>query len=278
MRSREWPGLPGAVRDRRLPSWPLARAFVGAMLMQARTTLASIENLTWMVTEPLLGVVAVAVVVHAGRIDLASNALSASFLLTLGQMGFWVGTDVMETERHRETLELSIVSPTPFVVVLFARILFVASFGLLGLAEGWLIVRVLFGVPVVVHHPWVLASTLVATLLAATGTSVLMSGLFSMARHTRTLQNAVNGPLYLLGGVLVPVRFLPSWLRPLSPFDFFSWSSELVRDAFRPESPADVGRRLGAIVALGVIAGGLAVWLTDRILGRLRREGTLGLS
>lgn len=255
-----------------------AHAFLGAARMQVRTTLANVEDLTWVVTEPLLAIVAVAILVHAGRPDLASHALSASFLMTIGQMGFWVGSDVLAHERHLETLELSVITPTPLVMVLFARILLISSVGLVGLVEGWLLIRGLFRVPLVIHHPWLLLATLLATMLAATGTSVLMAALFSLAREQRTLQNAVYGPLYLLGGVLVPVRYLPAFLQPLSPFVFLSWSAELVRDSFTPADPRQVGLRLAAILGLGAVAFVLALLFIARILDRLRQRGTLGLS
>ena len=122
------------------------------------------------------------------------------------------------------------------------------------------------------------ALAVLTTLLAATGTSVLMSALFSLARTQRTLQNAMHGPLYLLGGVLVPVQYLPTFLQPLSPFVFLSWSAELVRDSFAPAEPRQIGLRLAAIVALGAVAAVLALLFTARILERLRRNGTLGLS
>jgi len=247
--------------------------------MQLRTTRANIEDLTWVVTEPLLAVVAIAVLVHAGRSDLASHALCASFLMTTAQMGFWVGSDVLDQERRRQTLELSVICPTPFIVVLFARVLIISCIGLLGLGEGWFIVRVLFGVQLTVYHPLLLFLALISTVWSATCTSVLMSALFSLAARTaRTLQNAVYGPLCLLGGVLVPAQYLPGWLRPLSPVVFLSWSADLVRDAFSVATPAHVVGRFAALLALGVVAGLLAVLITSRILDRLRRDGSLGLS
>jgi ABC-2 type transport system permease protein len=254
------------------------RIFVGAARMQLQTTAANVEDATWVVTEPLLAVVAVAVLVHAGRADLASHALSASCLMTIGQMGFWVGSDVLSTERTRETLELTVISPAPFSLLLFARILVISAFGLFGFAEGWLIVRGLFGLTITLHHPILLVVTLLGTLLAATCTSVLMAALFSMARTARTLQFAMYGPLYLLGGVLVPVSYLPSWLRPLAPFVFLSWSADLMRDVFRAEAPRDVYFRLGMLAALAVAAAAVAALITTRILNRLRRAGTLGVS
>jgi ABC-2 type transport system permease protein len=267
---------PAALIDE-LARW--LRIFVGAARMQLQTTAANIEDVTWVVTEPVLAVVAVAVLVHAGRADLASHALSASCLMTIGQMGFWVGSDVLSTERTRETLELTVISPAPFSILLFARILVISALGLFGFAEGWLIVRGLFGLTITLHHPILLLVTLLGTLLAATCTSVLMAALFCLATRTqRTLQFAMYGPLYLLGGVLVPVSYLPSWLQPLAPFVFLSWSADLMRDVFRAEAPPDLCFRLGMLAALAIAAATIAGLITTRILDRLRRAGTLGVS
>jgi ABC-2 type transport system permease protein len=256
----------------------LLRVFVGAARMQLQTTRANVEDVVWVVTEPILAVVAVAVLVHAGRADLASHALSASCLMTLGQMGFWVGSDVLSLERTRETLELTVISPAPFPLLLFARILVISALGLFGFAEGWLIVRGLFGLTLTLHHPVLLIATLLATLFAATCTSVLMAALFSLARTARTLQFAMYGPLYLLGGVLVPVSYLPAWLKPLAPFVFLSWSADLMRDVFRAEAPRDVFFRLGMLLTLALAAVSIAGVITTRILDRLRRAGTLSVS
>lgn len=254
------------------------RVSLGAARMQLQTTRANVEDVTWVVTEPILAVVAVAVLIHAGRADLASHALSASCLMTIGQMGFWVGSDVLAFERTRETLELTVISPAPFSLLLFARILVISALGLFGFAEGWLIVRGLFGLKITLHHPVLLVVTLLGTLFAATCTSVLMAALFSMARTARTLQFAMYGPLYLLGGVLVPVSYLPAWLKPFAPFVFLSWSADLMRDVFRAEAPRDVYFRLGMLTVLALGAMVIAALVTKRIFDRLRRAGTLGLS
>ena len=198
--------------------------------------------------------------------------------MTLAQTGFWVGSDVLSIDRRRETLELAVVSPAPFWLVLFARVLTICSVGLIGFAEGWLIIRGVFGLTVRVHHPGLLVVTLLATLLAATATSVLMSALFSIARSVRTLQFTVAGPLYLLGGVLVPASYLPAWLQPLSPLVFLSWSADLMRDVFRPDVPRDLLLRFGALLVLTLAPALGAALLTARILDRLRREGTLSVS
>jgi ABC-2 type transport system permease protein len=249
---------------------------VASTRAQLQTTRHNVEDLLPILTIPLLTLVSMAIVVHSGRIDLAGHALVASLLMTVGQMGFFVGSDIVAQERMNQTLELMVAAPSSYFTVLTTRIFVLTSLGLVGFGEAWLIARLVFGVRVTVQSPLVFAATLLATTFAATGTSVIMSALFSLARVTRTFQHAVNGPLYLLGGVLVPVTFLPSWLQPVSRAVFFYWSAGLIRDSFAVPSVAGVPLRLGAIVLLGALAGAVGAFVLRRMLDHLRREGTLG--
>jgi ABC-2 type transport system permease protein len=247
-------------------------------LTQARLFFRNPQEWTRVLMMPLQALVAMAILVHAGRADLAGYALTAALLFTIGDMGFFVGSEIVAGDRSQQVLELLTATPTPYFVLLITRTLFVASVGLIGFAESWLIARFAFGVPVVVHHPWLLAGALLTTVFAAGSTAVLTAALFSLARSTRTLQNAVNGPFYLLGGVLVPAAFLPVWLKVLSPFVFFFWAASLVRDSFAAPEPANVALRIGMLAVLGVagaVVGGLVL---ARMLNNLRQNGRLGLA
>ena len=53
-----------------------------------------------------------------------------------------------------------------------------------------------------------------------------MATVFVLARTAMLFTNALGYPFYILGGVLVPVAFLPGWLRPVSRLVFLSWSSD----------------------------------------------------
>jgi ABC-2 type transport system permease protein len=227
---------------------------------------------------PLLTLVSVAVLTQSGRMEYLHYGLVAAVLMTIGQMGNFVASEIVFQERHGQTLELVVASPSPYVLVLLARILVLSVGGLVGAAESWLIARVVFGLQLTIEHPLLLASTLLATSLATAGTALLTAALFSLGRQVRTFQNAINGPLYLLGGVLVPVAYLPDWLRPLSPFVFFSWAADLLRAAFVSGAPLGVSQGLSMIVLLGTLAGGLGAWILRRMLDNLRRSGTLGLT
>lgn len=253
------------------------RVAAGAARAQVRLTKNDIEDLRPIGTMPLMALVSVAILVHSGRAELAAYGLVAATLMTVGQMGLFVASEVIFRERQWQTLELTVATPAPYLFVLFPRVLVLTLIGLVGFAESWLLTRVVFGLSLTVYHPLLLIATLVATALASAGTAVLTSALFSLGQQVRTFQNAVNGPLYLLGGVLVPISYLPALLQPVSPFVFFYWSAKLMRSAFEPATPDDVAQGLLAILALGAAALLLGSLVLARMLDRLRRHGALGL-
>ncbi|MET0792429.1 MAG: ABC transporter permease [Polyangiaceae bacterium] len=245
---------------------------------QLRQSRRNVEDLLPVIVMPLLTFGSMAIFLDAGRLDLVGHALTASTLITIGQMGFFVGSDLVSLDRRDHLLELTVATPIAYGAVLATRISVITTLGLLGVLEGWSIVRFAFGVPVPLPHPGLLLATLLATVVAATGMATLFSALFGLARATRTFQHAVNGPFYLLGGVLVPIGYLPTWLQALSPFTFFYWSAGLLRDCLHPGALEHVAVRLVVIVALGVLFGGAGILIVNRMLHRLRREGALGLS
>lgn len=256
----------------------IARVIVGAARAQAQLTRQNIEELRPALTVPLVSLVALAVLVHSGREDLAHYGLVAAALMSIGQMGNFVASEIVFQERNGQTLELVVASPSPYALVLAARVVVITAFGLVGVAEGWLLARLVFGLELRVHHPALLCATLLATSLGAAGTALLTAALFALGRQVRTFQNAINGPLYLLGGVLVPTAHLPDALQALSPFVFFSWAAGLLRAALTPVPPRGVELALSAILGLAALSAGAGALLLRRMLDRLRREGTLGLT
>jgi ABC-2 type transport system permease protein len=254
------------------------RLVAAAALAQLRMTRRNVEHLMPIFTTPPLTLVTMAILMRSGRADLAGWALVATLLMTVGQMGLLVAGDIVADERRDQTLELVVASPAPYFLILLTRIIILTSIGLVGFFEGWLIVRFVFGVPVVLHHPLVFGATVLATIFAAACTMLVAASVFCFARTTRTYQNAVGGPLYLIGGVLVPVTFLPGWIQPFSRGVFFYWSADLLRGSFEALPLEHVPLRLAAILLLGLLAWLLGAILLRRMLDHLRREGTLGLA
>lgn len=248
-----------------------------AMSAQWRMTRRNVEDLFPVLTIPLSSVLSLSILRNAGRDDLAGYALVAVGLMSIGQMAFFVASEILANEREGQTLELMVASPTPCYAPLLCRIIALTSIGTLGFAEAWVFAWVLFGLHVRIYHPVVLLGTLALTIVAASATALITSTVFCFGSTTRTYQNAIAGPLYLLAGVLVPVAFLPWFIRPISRGIFLFWAADLLRDALDAATPHHVLLRLGAIAALGLAGGVVGGWLFNRLLTHLRAKGTLGL-
>lgn len=226
-------------------------------------------------TAPILAVIFLSIVRHAGRDELLSHAVMAPVLIALWGISLFVAGEIIVNDRFAGTFEAIIATPASFPLTVVGRILAVTSLGLFAFVEAWLVARLGFRVPVSVSHPQVLVLALVVSAAAMSGTSLIMAALFAFGRRARPFQRVLTYPFYVLGGVLVPVALLPEWVRPFSKVVFLSWSSELLRDALHDAPVENFVPRLGAILGLGLAAFVLGWLLALKILGVVRARGTL---
>ncbi|MFP5317814.1 MAG: ABC transporter permease [Acidimicrobiia bacterium] len=252
------------------------RGLWGAVRLQLQIVTGDRSYLNEIVANPFFAIVFLGVVKAAGRDDLTSFALAAPVLITVWGMALEISGDVVDYDRGTGILEEVVTTPTPLPLVVFGRVAAVSLLSLVAVVETALVARIGFGVSISVEHPLLLAVTLALTCMATTGTALIMAAAFVLARSARTYQNTLNYPIYLLSGVLVPLSFLPEWLRPLGRCLFLSWSADLLRGCLRP-GPVD-----GALAALvmvfllgaaGFVAGRA---LLARVLRHVRQLGTLG--
>jgi ABC-2 type transport system permease protein len=230
-----------------------------------------------LVNGPLFAIIFLMVVRHGGRPDLSGYAVVAPVFIALWWFALFHGGLVVQNDRWSNTLELHVAAPTSFAAVVFGRILTVTTVGLVSFVEVWLVARFLLRTEVAVHHPVLLTATLVVTAFAMAATALFMAGLFVLARSAVTFANSASFPFYVLGGILVPVTFLPGWIQPVSKLVFLSWSADLLRASLAPGPVPDAAFRIGMVALLGVAGFALSAVLLRRILGRVRASGELGL-
>src|SRR5207248_641082 len=139
----------------------------------------------------------------------------APVLIALWQLSLLDSGEIVAEERWAGTLEPALATPSNFAAIVFARILAVTTIALVSIPEVLVAGRLFFGVSLHVHHPLALVLTLFATAFAVSCTAVIMAALFVLTRSARTFQNSLSYPFYVLGGVFVPVAFLPGWLQPV---------------------------------------------------------------
>lgn len=251
------------------------RVFAAAVRLQLRIVRSDPDHLMPLVTIPLFSITFLAIVRHASRDDLTAYALLAPVLIALWQLSLLDSGEVIAEDRWLGVLEAVIAAPASIGLVVVARVLTVTSVSLLAFVEVWLVARLLFGVTIEIHHPVVFAVTLAASVAAMSGTALIMAGLFVLARSARTFQNSLSYPFYVLGGVLVPVSFLPDWLEPLSSGVFLSWSADLLRASLSPGEISGVPTRVTMILALGAAGAAVGGVLLRSIIHRVRTTGSL---
>jgi len=230
-----------------------------------------------LLTAPLFTVIFSMVLRHGGRGDLSGYAVIAPFYMTLWWFAIFNGGWVIQTERWEGTIEYLVAAPVGFVSVIVGRISTMLLAGVVAFVEVWLFGRYVLHAGVTIHHPYVFVSSLILTLIAMTTTSLLMANLFVLSRTAVTFSNSASYPVYLLGGILVPVALLPGWLQPVTDIVFMSWSARLLRGSLATGSIDGIGIDFAMLALLALAALVLASAFMSRILHTARQTGELAL-
>lgn len=253
----------------------ILRGLLAGVRLEGHNMRRSPDELLALVTAPVLTLVFLSITLHAGRTDLSPYAVLAPALLALWQMALLTSGETVAAEREDGTLEGLVASPASFVGVITGRILTVTLISLAGFVESWLVAALVFGIVVPVVHPGAFLIAALATAFATAGTAVILSAMFVLSRSARTFQNSLSYPFYVLGGVMVPVAYLPEWLQPVTRLIFLSWSSDLLRDAVTPGPVPDLALRVGIVLLLGLAGFVVGAFLVRRAIRRVRRTGTM---
>jgi len=195
-------------------------------------------------------------------------------------MGMWssVSTSAgsaMQRERWWGTLELLVVAPRHFSLVLFPSTLGLATVGIYNLAATLLWGRFAFGIHVPIAHWLLFCLSVGGTLLAFGGLGLLFAVSFVRFRAAWVLGNFFEYPVWLICGLLVPLALLPAWVQPISWVLAPTWGMNAIRQSALGGSPVN---DLLICLGLGLAYVLIAVLVTDRVLGDARARGTLSLT
>ncbi|MFJ8313963.1 MULTISPECIES: ABC transporter permease [unclassified Streptomyces] len=130
------------------------------------------------------------------------------------------------------------------------------------------------GHPLTVARPGLFTAALLLGLVTTLPLGFLVSCLFLLTRSAIRIAEVLVYPVFLLGGLLVPLTSLPPWLRPLSVALSLHWAHELMANA-----ASDSGS-VAPTAWYGLLATGACYTLAARlafvrVLNRARKEGTL---
>jgi ABC-2 type transport system permease protein len=200
--------------------------------------------------------------------------------LAAAVMGIWTATSTpasaaLQRERWAGTLELLVVAPRHLALILLPITLAASTIGLYCVAGTLIWARVLFGIHVTIVHPLLFAAGLIATVVTIGTLGFLMAVCFVGSRRAWAIGSALEYPVWLVCGFLVPVSLLPGWVQPISWALGPTWGMRAIREA------AYGGRPLGSLLlclALAAVYLGLGVLMLRRVLDSARRHATLSLA
>lgn len=253
------------------------RGFLSGFRLQVHFYRSIPDMFIPLLTGPLFSAIFSMILRHGGRHDLSGYAVIAPFYMSLWWFALFNGGWVIQTERWSGTVDYLLAAPVSFASVVLGRIFTSMVVAAVSFFEVWAFGKWALRATVTIHHPYIFAASLIVTLVAMTTTSLLLANLFVLSRDAATFSNSASYPIYLLGGILVPVALLPGWLQPVTKIVFLSWSARLLR-ASLDSAPADgVLLDFAMIIVLGSAAFAVATYLMNRLLANARRTGELTL-
>lgn len=211
----------------------------------------------------------------------ADPGRAALAVLGAGMMGAWTSVlyaaaSSLQTSRQMAVLELLTATPTPLYRVTAAASVSAALLGLVPVGAAGLIGHFVFGLRMTPADPGTFALGLALFFLGLVTVGMLIAPLFVSYPHATALANVGDYPAFIIGGLLVPVTFLPAWVQPLSYLFPPSWGVRLMQDSLPGTAGGVVLPVTLALVSCTVAAvGGVA--LMRRLEAAALRSGTLGV-
>jgi ABC-2 type transport system permease protein len=252
-------------------------AFRAGLRFESWSLRRSLDDLQAFLLTPLFTLLLGGIVVSTGRRDLLPEAALGAALIGMWMLCSQMGGNIIAAERADGTFEALASTPAPLRLVVAGRVTVVAAVMLLALPEAWLAALALFQTPVAVPHPALFAAAAVMTLAGLHATATLFAALFVLARNAVIFQNALAYPVYLLGGLLVPVSVLPGWIQPAARVIFLSWGSDLLRASLRSGPVAGAGTGLLGLTVTVAVTGAIGQAMVGVMLRRSRVSGTMSL-
>lgn len=209
-----------------------------------------------------------------GRVNLDDAALGSA-LVALWGATVWASGFILSAERWQGTLSQLVPRPVGLGTVLWGKTLGATLRSALFISVTVSVTAALLGHPLTIADPAPFTAALVAVLASALVLGLLVSCLFVLTRSAGRISEAIMYPVFILGGLLVPLSLLPDWVQPLSAIVSLRWGGELLRAAADGQAQSAEAWLMLAITTAAY--GFLARFLFRRVLDRVRRDGTLEL-
>lgn len=213
-----------------------------------------------------------------------SQGFQAIYVIVGSAMtGLWSGTLFfssfnIEFERWTGNLENIVGSPSHLATVIIGKTLANTTMSLSSMLVGYTLAVLLFDFRLTIAQPVLFFFSLLLTVLALISMGLVIAPLMSTNPGATVWANALEFPMFILGGFLFPVLLLPTWTTPLSYVLAPFWAARALHATSSGGAPfGQVFVSWGLLIVFSVAYWFISAWLFRVLLRRAREEATLGL-
>jgi ABC-2 type transport system permease protein len=200
-----------------------------------------------------------------------------------GMTGLWTsllfrGTFNINAERFMGTLEGIVASPTSLATVVIGKTLASVTLSFLSMIFSYGLASLVFRFPLSIAQPVPFFASLLMTILAFISFGLLISPLMAVNLSLTGWVNALEYPMYILGGFLFPILLLPGWANPLSYVLAPYWAARVLHAASSGAATLpEILLSWGMMLLLGAAYIAASYRLFKIVLHRARVDATLSL-
>jgi ABC-2 type transport system permease protein len=197
--------------------------------------------------------------------------------------GLWSGTLFfssfnIEFERWTGNLENIVGSPTHLATVIIGKTLANTTMSLCSMLVGYTLATLIFDFQLTVAYPFLFLISLLLTVLALISMGLVIAPLMSTNPGATVWANALEFPMFIVGGFLFPVILLPIWTTPISYILAPFWAAQALHaTSSGGASLSYVFQCWALLVGFSVLYWFISAWFFRVLLRRAREEATLGL-
>lgn len=227
---------------------------------------------------PFFTIIFMSIMIHTGRVDLVPYAVIAPTMMAQWTASLAFAGEMISDDRENGRLELLVAAPAFFPLLVFGRLCAVMLVSVPAFLVSFLVAGLGFGRWITIEHAPMFLTAVILTSLGTAATVTALSALFVISPGARIVQNTLTFPMFLLGGVIIPVSVLPTGLEIAGRLIYLSWGADLMRAALVPDPIDTAATHLTMVLLLG--STGLLVGLVSikRFVRRGRALGTLSRS